>query len=123
MSDYERMRDKQNRIEAALDDRSQYEAHVPFPRTAPHPDTLRCEHLEAALERIAAGHPDGGPWCGGAEKIAREALGDTPRKDLADRIETALDSMDPFAPDTPNLNAWPQPNARRAFAEWLAARV
>jgi hypothetical protein len=31
--------------------------------------------------------------------------------------------MDPFAPDTPNLNAWPQPNARRAFAEWLAARV
>lgn len=42
---------------------------------------------------------------------------------LADRIEVALNEMDPHAPDTPNLIAWPQPNVRREFAEWLAARV
>lgn len=30
--------------------------------------------LREALERIAAGHPDGGPWSGGAEDIARAAL-------------------------------------------------
>lgn len=41
----------------------------------------------------------------------------------ADRIETALRDVDPFAPDTPNLNDWPQPNVRREFAEWLAARI
>lgn len=39
------------------------------------------------------------------------------------QIEAALRNMDPFAPDTPNLNAWPQPNVRREFAEWLAARI
>jgi hypothetical protein len=42
---------------------------------------------------------------------------------LIEQIEAALTDVDPFAPDTPNLNAWPQPNVRREFAEWLAARI
>jgi hypothetical protein len=41
----------------------------------------------------------------------------------ADQIEAALRDVDVFAADTPNLNAWPQPNVRRQFSEWLAARV
>lgn len=42
---------------------------------------------------------------------------------VADQIEKALNNFDPFAPDAPNLNAWPQPNVRREFAEWIAARL
>ena len=45
--------------------------------------------------------------------------------DLADKIERALIEAveDPFDPDLPNLNAWPQPNVRREFAEWLADKT
>ena len=49
----------------------------------------------------------------------------TPAEELADRIELALDYADerPFDRSLPNLNAWPQPNVRREFSEWLAKIV
>jgi hypothetical protein len=50
-----------------------------------------------------------------------------PARPLEEKITTIiadeLRSVDVFASDTPNLNAWPQPNVIGEFSTWLAKRI